>query len=220
MAKIANVASTDTFNTWRLRSNESFDRLSQFAINNSALYANNITANVTFTSKGLATFEGRATVGTNLDVSGNTSTNKLSVTADISASSANASFNKITAVSSLVSSGNTILGSSIDDVVTINANNIVLSANLDIGSNRLVIDYGNERIGINTLNPRATLDISGTDGFYIPSGNNSQRPVSPQTGMIRFNTESGSTEYYDGSSWKSLGASAGATADFVYFMAS
>jgi hypothetical protein len=79
MAKIANVALTNTFDTWRVRSNQSFDRLSQFAVNNSSLYANTLTANVTFTSKGLGTFQGRATVGTNLTVSGNTTTNKLTV---------------------------------------------------------------------------------------------------------------------------------------------
>ena len=72
MAKIANVALTNTFNTWRTNSNIAFDRLSQFAINNSSLYANTITANVAFTSTGLATLSGRATVGTNLTVSGNT----------------------------------------------------------------------------------------------------------------------------------------------------
>jgi hypothetical protein len=72
MAKIANVALTNTFDTWRSRSNEAFDRLSQFAINNSSLYANTLTANSSFTSKGLATMQGRATVGTNLTVSGNT----------------------------------------------------------------------------------------------------------------------------------------------------
>ena len=72
MAKIANVALTDTFNTWRTRSNQTFDRVSQFAINNSSLYANTLTSNSSFTAKGLATFNGRATVGTNLTVSGNT----------------------------------------------------------------------------------------------------------------------------------------------------
>lgn len=58
MAKIANVASTDTFNTWRVRSNESFDRLSQFAINNSSLYANTITANVSLIIGGSITANG------------------------------------------------------------------------------------------------------------------------------------------------------------------
>ena len=78
MAKIANVALTNTFDTWRSRSNEAFDRLSQFAINNSSLYANTLTSNTAFTAKGTATVtglftaSGRATVGTNLTVSGNT----------------------------------------------------------------------------------------------------------------------------------------------------
>jgi hypothetical protein len=88
MAKIANVALTNTFDTWRLRSNASFDRLSQFAINNSSLYANTITANNVLKASGntvlgaagkrtvvngLLSANGRVTVGTNLTVSGNTS---------------------------------------------------------------------------------------------------------------------------------------------------
>jgi hypothetical protein len=72
MAVIANVALTNTFDTWRTRTNVGFTRLNAFAINESSLYANTLTANVTFTSKGLGTFQGRATVGTNLNVSGNT----------------------------------------------------------------------------------------------------------------------------------------------------
>lgn len=58
MAKIANVALTNTFDTWRVRSNEAFDRLSQFAIDNSKLYANTLTANVSFVSRGNAAFAG------------------------------------------------------------------------------------------------------------------------------------------------------------------
>jgi len=87
MAKIANVALTNTFDTWRTRSNQSFDRLSQFAINNSSLYANTITANNVLKATGntvlgaagkrtivtgLLSANGRVTVGTNLAVTGNT----------------------------------------------------------------------------------------------------------------------------------------------------
>jgi predicted acyltransferase (DUF342 family) len=52
--------------------------MSQFAINNSSLYANTLTSNVAFTAKGTATVtglftaSGRAVVGTNLGVTGNT----------------------------------------------------------------------------------------------------------------------------------------------------
>lgn len=63
MAKIANVAATDTFGTWRTRSNQAFDRLSQFAINNSSLYANTLTANVSLVVSGSLIANGSA--GTN-----------------------------------------------------------------------------------------------------------------------------------------------------------
>jgi hypothetical protein len=72
MAVIANVALTNTFDTWRTRTNVGFTRLNQFAINESSLYANTLTANTSFLSKGLGTFNGRVTIGTNLNVSGNT----------------------------------------------------------------------------------------------------------------------------------------------------
>ena len=108
MAKIANVALTNTFNTWRTNSNQAFDRLSQFAINNSSLYANTLTANTAFTSKGttnlgdgtgdLTTITGRTTIGTNLTVSGNTTSNKITVTSSLT-SSGN------TAISGLLANG-------------------------------------------------------------------------------------------------------------------
>jgi len=72
VAAIANVALSNTFDEWRIRTNQSFTRLNQFAVNESSLYANTITANVAFTSAGLLTASGRATIGTNLNVSGNT----------------------------------------------------------------------------------------------------------------------------------------------------
>jgi hypothetical protein len=92
MAKIANVALTNTFDTWRTRSNEAFERLSQFAINNSSLYANTITANNVLKATGntvlgaagkrtivtgLLSANGRVTVGTNLAVTGNTTLSGL-----------------------------------------------------------------------------------------------------------------------------------------------
>tara|TARA_R100000808_G_C2154223_1_gene165082 strand:- start:1734 stop:3224 length:1491 start_codon:yes stop_codon:yes gene_type:complete len=48
MAAIANVNLTDTFDAWRIRSNQAFSRLNQFAVNESTLYANTIVANVNF----------------------------------------------------------------------------------------------------------------------------------------------------------------------------
>jgi|GEM_PF-3393663 len=51
MAAIANVALSNTFDTWRIRSNQVFTRMNQFAIKESALYANTVTANNNLTAK-------------------------------------------------------------------------------------------------------------------------------------------------------------------------
>ena len=163
MAKIANVALTNTFDTWRIRSNQAFDRLSQFAINNSSLYANTITANVTLTVSGglkannslgssgyflrsngttpywdalppstqylqvsnaVATYAtksnpstsglhahiGRATISTNLAVTGNsTVSGTQTVTGLLTASG------RLTVGTNFTVTGNTVLGANIDD---------------------------------------------------------------------------------------------------------
>ena len=40
--------------------------------------------------------------------------------------------------------------------------------------------------------------INDTGFLKIPAGNTAQRPTSPSTGMVRFNTDTRSTEWYDG----------------------
>ena len=124
MAKIANVALTNTFDFWRTQSNIAFDRMSQFAINNSRLYANTVVANNVLKSlgntvigasgkravvNGLLSANGRMTISTNLDVTGNTSANKATVTSSLTVSG-NTSTNKATVTSALTVSGNTTLG--------------------------------------------------------------------------------------------------------------
>ena len=141
MAKIANVELSNTFDTWRIRSNQAFNRLSQFAIDESKLYANTFTANVRFVSlgatklgssaatttivNGILSANGRATIGSNLAVTGNTSTNKLTVT------------------SSLTSSGNTTLGAA---AKTISATGLVSVTGRQTIDNNLTVS-GNTTLG-------------------------------------------------------------------------
>ena len=88
MAQIPTVELTDTFEYWVNRTNDGLNRLNQFAINESKLYANTVIANNVLKSlgntvlgssgkqtivTGLLSANGRATIGTNLSVSGNTS---------------------------------------------------------------------------------------------------------------------------------------------------
>jgi hypothetical protein len=66
---------------------------------------------------------------------------------------------------------------------------------------------------ISTVNTGAniTIDTTGsgifkidaTNGFIVPVGNAGDRPVSPATGTLRFNTDSSKLEYWDGAQWMS-----------------
>ena len=47
------------------------------------------------------------------------------------------------------------------------------------------------------------VNTSSTGAFDMPSGSTAQRPGSPNSGQTRFNSESGSLEFYDGTGWVS-----------------
>lgn len=57
-------------------------------------------------------------------------------------------------------------------------------------------------IGSNTVS-----DIFNTSNgaFYVPTGNNAQRPVSPQNGALRYNTANNAFEGYANNAWGSIG---------------
>lgn len=42
---------------------------------------------------------------------------------------------------------------------------------------------------------------SSTGGFYLPVGTTAQRPASPVTGQIRFNSTTNAVEVYNGTAW-------------------
>jgi hypothetical protein len=47
---------------------------------------------------------------------------------------------------------------------------------------------------------------SGSSGVVLPTGSSSQRPINPAFGLIRYNTDSGLIEYFDGTQFLSLQA--------------
>jgi len=53
----------------------------------------------------------------------------------------------------------------------------------------------------NTIN--ANL-FSSTTSFNIPTGTEAQRPGTPSTGSLRYNTDAGSMEIYSGTEWTAL----------------
>ncbi len=81
-----------------------------------------------------------------------------------------------------------------------NGTGVVVMDNFEIGNNTI----------LNTTSGAVTqfqstgtgyFQIAGTNAVVIPSGNNSARPLSGVLGMIRWNTDFGIMEAYDGAAW-------------------
>ena len=60
-------------------------------------------------------------------------------------------------------------------------------------------------IGSNVLTDGATLAINAVDSILLPTGNTLQRPATPATGMIRWNTTESSLEAWSGIEWQQIG---------------
>lgn len=91
---------------------------------------------------------------------------------------------------------------------SINLNNITIKPStiqFDTGQNLTLYSTGN-----------GYFKFGGTAGLVIPSGDNSQRPLSPEIGETRFNTELQLWEVFNGTIWDSaVGSAAFATPDEV-----
>lgn len=62
-----------------------------------------------------------------------------------------------------------------------------------------------------------TLSLTATSFVDIPAGTTAERPASPNSGMIRFNTDTVQYEGYNGTAWSSIGGGAtGGGADRVF----
>jgi len=164
MALLANVSLTNTFDTWRTRTNQLVTRINQFAINESSLYANTLTSNTAFTAKGTATVtglftaSGRATVGTNLTVSGNTTIGAAGKTANVTGWFG--VLGRASVSTNLWVSGNTNFGaagkvSNTTGWFGVNGRATV-GTNLFVGGNTAIIG----RLGVATSSPYGTITIS------------------------------------------------------------
>lgn len=60
--------------------------------------------------------------------------------------------------------------------------------------------------------------LSGTGQIDLPAGTEAQRSASPNSGMLRFNTDSNSFEGYNGTAWGSIGGGAtGGGGDAIFY---
>ena len=59
----------------------------------------------------------------------------------------------------------------------------------------------NVSVNVQAANGVLSYADSTTGGLYLPVGTTAQRPASPATGQMRFNTTTGGVETYNGTSW-------------------
>lgn len=92
-------------------------------------------------------------------------------------------------------------------------------------SNTTVIDNSRNLTNIGTIAATGDLTFSGTGAMKIPTGTDLQRPGTPSSGMLRFNTTSAALEIYNGTSWGSASGGGGGSASvsaatgLTYFLA-
>ena len=63
-----------------------------------------------------------------------------------------------------------------------------------------------------------TAVFSTNGAITIPVGNTGNRPISPTTGMLRFNNQLSQLEVYNGTAFTSASGGGGGGVDFIYFM--
>ena len=83
------------------------------------------------------------------------------------------------------------------------------TGNIQSGTTMLVdVTTGTVTLGANiTQTTGATLAINATDSMLLPVGNIAQRPASPATGMLRYNSTVSQCEIWNGSAWVPVGGS-------------
>ena len=105
----------------------------------------------------------------------------------------------------------TISGSNINSdaaSIVVNSNNadVDFAVNGDTIANVFYVDAGTDTVSIgnSTQINNAVLSLNSTNSLVIPRGNNSQRPDPAQVGMLRFNNETDTVEFYtDAEGWQS-----------------
>jgi filamentous hemagglutinin len=100
-----------------------------------------------------------------------------------------------------------IQGQLIVDSFTINGTSITSNANVSISmAAGFSVSTANSGNMIFTVDSTGIASFVSTTSLTIPAGNTAQRPATPETGAIRFNTGLTQVEVWDGAQWEVVGS--------------
>jgi hypothetical protein len=191
-------------------------------VSNATLVLGSTSLSNTLDVSGRVNLSNAATITSNLWVQGATSlSNNLNVFGSMTVSNVTAlQSNLVVAGTATVSNATLVLGpTSLSNTLDVSGR-INLSNAATITSNLWVqgaATYSNfirttsnihvdQRIGVGTTTPEVALEIRTTDAILIPKGTTAQRPGAPNTGHIRYNTQTSQFEGFGaGDAWGSLG---------------
>ena len=132
------------------------------------------------------------------DVTTSTVTASSTITATGNVSGGNITTSGAVEATGNVSGGNLISSGSVETAnITLSGTTVTSDANLSIAtSSNGNVDFDVDGTGVVSFNTSTSLTL--------PSGNTAQRPGSPETGALRFNTSVSQVEIYDGAAWDSI----------------
>jgi len=152
------------------------------------IFGDNINANNVSASGNINAFANIS--GGNININSLSSTANLSVTGTANVNLLN--------VANISVSGNISGNASTSTTGNVNAGNITITGSAQLG-NIVIIDTTISSMG-------NIITFAGTAGIAVPVGDTSQRPSTPPTGTLRFNSENDSLETWDGSQWVNTSA--------------
>jgi len=165
---------------------------------------------------------------TTVTASGNVSGGNLTTAGDVTAATGtitdldgdtatftgNVSGGNISTAGDVDSTGN-ITGGNLNTSGTIEAGNITVSGSTILSDANLTLATSNNGNIEFDINGNGIASFNSTSSMTLPTGNTAARPASPDTGSLRFNSETSTLEYYDGEDWSDVSESSTITSQII-----
>jgi hypothetical protein len=106
-----------------------------------------------------------------------------------------------------------VLNSTLDGFQVLDASTPIASPLFEVLSNDTLTDYF--AVSADSVSTSNDILMTGTGQLDLPVGTTAQRSGTPNSGMLRFNSDTTSFEGYDGSAWGSIGGAGSGGVNYI-----